>query len=258
MMVPFIFAENPFTAIETQFSKAAGGHESLFVAAIDVSPSLGRRLAMGKERGQQLAPFVEDAQGRRDVTNLPSSSLCSAIRQLHFSGSNPGRKGTSVSCRQSVIISRRTERPSSLRMGATRKRFDASRSRSGMRRRMRWNWLRWYPMKSAVVRAGQEFARLKLLAPAELFRQELSFVCQQRLSTFFHRPGLSLPSEPERRSQCRWRRIRACSPARVASWPAVPAIVLDCDAESARGSDRSRYCAASRRSSPLEGRSRHC
>ena len=37
-----------------------------------------------------------------------------------------------------------------------------------------------------VVRAGQEVARVKLLAPAELFRQELSFVCQQRLSTFFH------------------------------------------------------------------------
>jgi len=139
VMIPFIFAENSFIAIEAQLSKAAGGHESLFVAAIDVSPSLGRRLAMGKERGQQLAPFVEDAQGREDITNLSSSSLCSAIRQLHFSGSNPGRKGTSVSCRQSVIISRRTERPLSLRMGATRKRFDASRSRSGMRRRMRWN-----------------------------------------------------------------------------------------------------------------------
>ena len=134
VMVPFIFAENPFTAIKAQVSKAAGGHESLFVAAIDVSPSLGRQLAMGKERGQQLAPFVEDAQGRGDVTNLSSSSLCSAIRQRHFSGSNPGRKGTSVSCRQSVIISRRTERPSSLRMGATRKRFNASQSRSGMRR----------------------------------------------------------------------------------------------------------------------------
>jgi hypothetical protein len=36
-----------------------------------------------------------------------------------------------------------------------------------------------------VVRAGQKFARLKLLAPAELFRHELSFVCHQRLSTFF-------------------------------------------------------------------------
>jgi len=49
VMVSFIFAENPFTAIEAQLSKATGGHESLFVAAIDVSPSLGRRLAMGKE-----------------------------------------------------------------------------------------------------------------------------------------------------------------------------------------------------------------
>ncbi len=75
VMVPFIFAENPFTAIEAQLSKAAGGHESLFVAAIDVSPSLGRRLAMGKERGQQLASFVEDAHGRGDITNVSSSSL---------------------------------------------------------------------------------------------------------------------------------------------------------------------------------------
>ncbi len=36
-----------------------------------------------------------------------------------------------------------------------------------------------------VVGAGQKFARLKLLTPAELFRHELSFVCHQRLSTFF-------------------------------------------------------------------------
>ena len=36
-----------------------------------------------------------------------------------------------------------------------------------------------------VVGARQKFARLKLLAPAELFRHELSFVCHQRLSTFF-------------------------------------------------------------------------
>lgn len=37
----------------------------------------------------------------------------------------------------------------------------------------------------SVVEAGQKFAQLKLLAPAELFRHELLFVCHQRLSTFF-------------------------------------------------------------------------
>ena len=46
-------------------------------------------------------------------------------------------------------MSRRTDRPSSLRIGATRKRLDARRSRSGIRRRTRWNWVRWYPIKTA-------------------------------------------------------------------------------------------------------------
>jgi hypothetical protein len=75
VIVPFIFVENLFIAIEAQLSKVANGHESLFVATIDVSPSLGRQLAMGKERGQQLASFVENAHGRGDITNVSSSSL---------------------------------------------------------------------------------------------------------------------------------------------------------------------------------------
>lgn len=51
VMVPFIFAENLFTIIKAQLSKAAGGYESLFIAVIDMSLSLGRRLAIRKERG---------------------------------------------------------------------------------------------------------------------------------------------------------------------------------------------------------------
>ncbi len=39
--------------------------------------------------------------------------------------------------------------------------------------------------KVGVVGASQKFARLKLLVPTKLFRHELSFVCHQRLSTFF-------------------------------------------------------------------------
>lgn len=55
VMVPFIFAEDPFAAVEAQLGKAAGGHEFLFVAAIEVSPSLGRWFAMGTDSGQPLA-----------------------------------------------------------------------------------------------------------------------------------------------------------------------------------------------------------
>lgn len=50
-MVLFIFTENLFTIIEAQLSKAVGGHKSLFIAAIDMSLSLGRRLTIRKERG---------------------------------------------------------------------------------------------------------------------------------------------------------------------------------------------------------------
>jgi hypothetical protein len=75
VMVSFIFVENSFTAIEAQLSKVADDHESLFVAAIDVSSSLDRRLAMGKERGQQLASFVKNAHGRGNITNVSSFSL---------------------------------------------------------------------------------------------------------------------------------------------------------------------------------------
>ena len=51
MKVPFILAENPFTAVEAQLGKAAGGREFLFVAAVDVPPSLRRRFAIGTEIG---------------------------------------------------------------------------------------------------------------------------------------------------------------------------------------------------------------
>lgn len=49
MIVPFVLADNPLTAVEAQLGKAIAGHEFLFVAAIDVPPSLGGRFAVGKE-----------------------------------------------------------------------------------------------------------------------------------------------------------------------------------------------------------------
>jgi hypothetical protein len=51
MMISFIFVKNLFIAIEAQLSKIASDYESFFVATIDVSSSLGRQLAIGKERG---------------------------------------------------------------------------------------------------------------------------------------------------------------------------------------------------------------
>ena len=49
VIVPLVPAENPLITVEAQLGKAVGGQEFLFVAAIDVPPSLGRRFAMGKE-----------------------------------------------------------------------------------------------------------------------------------------------------------------------------------------------------------------
>ena len=53
--VSFIFAEDSFAAVEAQLDKAASDHELLFVAAIDVSPSFGRRFAVGTDTDQPLA-----------------------------------------------------------------------------------------------------------------------------------------------------------------------------------------------------------
>lgn len=39
------------------------------------------------------------------------------------------------------------------------------------------------PCQLRVVGAGQELARLELLAPAELFRNQLPFLCHQRIPT---------------------------------------------------------------------------
>ena len=49
VIVPLVPAENPLIAVEAQLGRAAGGQEFLFVAAIDVPPSLGRRFATGRE-----------------------------------------------------------------------------------------------------------------------------------------------------------------------------------------------------------------
>ena len=70
--VPFVFTEDPFTAVEAQLGEAAGSHEFLFVAAIDVSPSLGRWFAVGTDTGQ---PLAMQKGGREDTTNRSRSSL---------------------------------------------------------------------------------------------------------------------------------------------------------------------------------------
>ena len=57
---PLILAEDPLAALEAQLGKAAGGHESLFVAAIDVSPSLGHWFATGTDTGQPLASCKDE------------------------------------------------------------------------------------------------------------------------------------------------------------------------------------------------------
>ena len=97
VIVPALLADNPLTAVETQLGKAVPGYELLLVAAIDMPPSLDGRFAMGKEPRQSLDVHTEVIQGE-EITYLLSSSLWSAIRHVHFSGSKPGRKGTSASC----------------------------------------------------------------------------------------------------------------------------------------------------------------
>jgi len=49
--VSLILAENSFTAVEAQLNKAAGDHEFLFVAAVDVSSSLHHWFAIETEIG---------------------------------------------------------------------------------------------------------------------------------------------------------------------------------------------------------------
>lgn len=55
VMVLFIFAEDLFAVVEAQLGKAVGGHDSLFIAAIEVSPSLGRWFTKWTDSGQPLA-----------------------------------------------------------------------------------------------------------------------------------------------------------------------------------------------------------
>ena len=49
VIIPGILAHNPLTAVKAQLGEAAASHEFLFVAAVDMSPSLGGRFPMGKE-----------------------------------------------------------------------------------------------------------------------------------------------------------------------------------------------------------------
>ena len=49
VIVPYIPADNPLTAVDAQLGKAVAGHELLFVAAVYVPPPLGGRFAMGQE-----------------------------------------------------------------------------------------------------------------------------------------------------------------------------------------------------------------
>jgi hypothetical protein len=49
VIVLFILAHNPLTAVEAQLGKAVAIHEFLFIAAVYVPPSLGCRFAIGKE-----------------------------------------------------------------------------------------------------------------------------------------------------------------------------------------------------------------
>ena len=52
--VLFILTEDPFAAVKAQLGEAAGSHEFIFIAAIDVSPSLGRWFTIGTDSGQPL------------------------------------------------------------------------------------------------------------------------------------------------------------------------------------------------------------
>ena len=63
--LPFVFAEDPFTAVEAQLGKAVGGHEFLFVATVNVSPSLGRWFAMKTDTGQPLCNLQKGGRTRR-------------------------------------------------------------------------------------------------------------------------------------------------------------------------------------------------
>lgn len=86
--VPFIFAEDPFAAVEAQLRKAVDGHEFLFVAAIDVSPSLGRWFAVG----QIISRLVYVKRERRRRTDrAPTYNLLSG--SCIFPAPDPGGMG---------------------------------------------------------------------------------------------------------------------------------------------------------------------
>jgi hypothetical protein len=92
VIVSLILAENPLTAVEAELGEAKCGQKSLFVATVDVPPSLGRRLPV--ENGPlSVVSFARERLGGGNVANLSKSSLWSVIRQVHFPGSKPGRKG---------------------------------------------------------------------------------------------------------------------------------------------------------------------
>ena len=55
MIIPLILAENPLTAVEAELGEATGGQKFLFVATVDVPPSLGRRFTTENEPDQSLS-----------------------------------------------------------------------------------------------------------------------------------------------------------------------------------------------------------
>lgn len=97
MTAPFIFADDPFTAVKLQLGEAAGDHEFGFAAAVNVSPSLGRWFAKGTDTGS-AACFKQEG-GREGERDEPIGSQLLVRHQATASFRlQPGRKGTSASC----------------------------------------------------------------------------------------------------------------------------------------------------------------
>ena len=64
VIIPGILADNPLTAVKAQLGETAASHEFLFIAAVDMSPSLGGRFPMVKESRWPLDVCIEDTEGK--------------------------------------------------------------------------------------------------------------------------------------------------------------------------------------------------
>lgn len=69
VIVPFVLANNPLTAVEAQLGKAVAGYETLFVAAIDVPPPLGGRSTTGSVSCKWLDMYTKEIVGK-GITHL--------------------------------------------------------------------------------------------------------------------------------------------------------------------------------------------